>query len=187
MEITEPTLRVTHSDQSGNFMTTISGKKIVYDDLRPEMFDIRDIAHALSNICRFGGHIEQFYSVAQHSVMVSKIVPKHLALAALLHDASEAYLSDIVRPAKRMLPQYKELELKLQLVIEERFKVTFDHEEIHIADNRALYAEAEHFYGDISDWGLDNFVWDALIQPWNNRHAKVMFMQRFNELAFGGW
>jgi hypothetical protein len=171
---------------SANFMTTISGKKIVYDDLQPEMFDITDIAHALSNICRFGGHIEQFYSVAQHSVMVSKMVPKHLALAALLHDASEAYLSDIVRPAKRMLPQYKELELELQSVIEERFKVTFDHEDIHIADNRALYAEAEYFYGDIRDWGLDNFVWDAVIHPFSPQESKLLFMHRFNELAFGG-
>lgn len=171
-------------DTSGNFMTTISGKKIVYDDLQPEMFDITDIAHALSNICRFGGHINKFYSVAQHSVMVSNMVPKHLALAALLHDASEAYLSDIVRPAKRMLPQYKELELKLQSVIEERFRVKFDHEEIHIADNRALYVEAEHFYGDISDWGLDNFVWDGVVKPLPAEHAKLMFMCRFNELMF---
>ncbi len=172
-------------DTSGNFMTTISGKKIVYDDLDPHAIDITDIAHSLSNICRFGGHINKFYSVAQHSVMVSKMVPKHLALAGLLHDASEAYLSDIVRPAKRMLPQYKELELKLQSVIEERFKVTFDHEEIHIADNRALYVEAEHFYGDISDWGLDNFVWDALIVPFSPEEARLMFMHRFNELVFG--
>ncbi|MFZ5375724.1 MAG: HD family hydrolase [Campylobacterota bacterium] len=171
----------------GNFMTTISGKKIVYDNLDPHDIDITDIAHALSNICRFGGHINRFYSVAQHSVMVSKMVPKHLALAALLHDASEAYLSDIVRPAKRMLPQYKELELKLQRVIEERFAVTFDHKEIHIADNRALYAEAEHFYGDISDWGLDNFVWDAVIVPFFPEESRLMFMHRFNELAFEGW
>ncbi|PHM18063.1 MAG: hypothetical protein CJD30_03625 [Sulfuricurvum sp. PD_MW2] len=173
-------------DTSGNFMTTISGKKIVYDDLQPEMFDITDIAHALSNICRFGGHINKFYSVAQHSVMVSNMVPEHLALAALLHDASEAYLSDIVRPAKRMLPQYKDLELKLQSVIEQRFAVTFDHEEIHIADNKALYAEALHFYGDIDDWGLDGFEHDGIIKPLSAEHARLMFLCRFSELTFGG-
>lgn len=183
MEIKEPTLRV-KADTSGNFMTTISGKRIVYDDLQPHMIDITDIAHALSNICRFGGHINRFYSVAQHSVHVSENVPKEMVLAALLHDASEAYLSDIVRPAKRMLPQYKELELKLQLVIEERFGCEFDHEEIHVADNKMLYAEAKHFYGDISDWGLDTFACDAIIVPFSPEEARLMFMHRFNELVF---
>lgn len=171
---------------SANFMTTISGKRINYENPTVEMLDITDIAHSLSNLCRFGGHINRFYSVAQHSVMVSNLVPHHLALAALLHDASEAYLSDIVRPAKRLLPEYKELELKIQSVLEERFAVTFDHEDIHIADNKALYAEALHFYGDIDDWGLDGFEYDCIIRPLPAFHAKMMFMHRFNELAFGG-
>jgi len=170
----------------GKFMTTISGKRINYENPTVEMFDINDIAHSLSNLCRFGGHINRFYSVAQHSVMVSNLVPHHLALAALLHDASEAYLSDIVRPAKRMLPQYKDLELKFQGVIEQRFAVTFDHEEIHIADNKALYAEAFHFYGDIDDWGLDGFEHYATITPLHAEHARLMFMCRFSELTVGG-
>lgn len=170
----------------GKFMTTISGKRINYENPTVEMFDITDIAHSLSNLCRFGGHINRFYSVAQHSVMVSNLVPHHLALAALLHDASEAYLSDIVRPAKRMLPQYKDLELKFQGVIEQRFAVTFDHEEIHIADNKALYAEALHFYGDIDDWGLNGFEHYATITPLHAEHARLMFMCRFSELTVGG-
>lgn len=169
-----------------NFMTTISGKRINYENPTVEMFDITDIAHSLSNICRFGGHIRRHYSVAQHSVMVSNLVPHHLALAALLHDASEAYLSDIVRPAKRMLPQYKDLELKFQGVLEERFAVTFDHEEIHIADNKALYAEALHFYGNIDNWGLDGFEHYATITPLHAEHARLMFMCRFSELTVGG-
>lgn len=169
---------------SADFMTTISKKRINYENPTVEMFDINDIAHSLSNICRFGGHIRRHYSVAQHSVMVSNLVPHHLALAALLHDASEAYLSDIVRPAKRLLSEYKELELKIQSVIEERFAVTFDHEEIHIADNKALYAEALHFYGDIDDWGLDGFEHYATITPLPAEHARLMFMCRFSELVF---
>jgi len=171
---------------SADFMTTISKKRIYYENPTVEMFDINDIAHSLSNICRFGGHIRKHYSVAQHSVMVSNLVPHHLALAALLHDASEAYLSDIVRPAKRLLAEYKELELKIQSVIEERFAVTFDHEEIHIADNKALYAEALYFYGDIDDWGLDGFEHYATITPLPAEHARLMFMYRFSELTVGG-
>ena len=101
------------------------------------------------------------------------------------YEGSEAYLSDIVRPAKRMLPQYKDLELKFQGVIEERFAVTFDHEEIHIADNKALYAEALHFYGDIDDWGLDGFEHYATITPLHAEHARLMFLCRFSELVFG--
>lgn len=92
---------------------TYSGFEI--DLLQPTeaSIDINDIAHALSNICRFGGHCAPFYSVAQHSLIVAALAPQHLKLAALLHDAPEAYLGDVIKPLKTLLgnnyAQYEEL------------------------------------------------------------------------------
>jgi len=108
----------------------------------PEMINIRDIAHALSMECRFSGHLPNFYSVAEHSVMVSRIAPKELKLQALLHDASEAYLRDIPRPIKPKLTNYKAIEDKLMRIIAGKFG--FDYplsSEVHMADAEMLQWE----------------------------------------------
>ena len=98
--------------------------KKMFDPLRPnaEMIDIEDIAHALSMLCRANGHFKSFYSVAQHSIncmMEAKAreYSERIQLACLLHDASEAYLSDVTRPVKAELPRYKEIEAPLQELI----------------------------------------------------------------------
>jgi hypothetical protein len=92
---------------AGPWITTVSGKKFHY--LHPEefVFDPEDIAFALANLCRFAGHTRAFYSVAQHCVLVSEIVPPDLALQGLLHDAAEAYTGDVVGPMKSLLPEFK--------------------------------------------------------------------------------
>jgi len=89
---------------------TASGKRFWPLDPRPEDICIEDIAHALSHICRFGGHVREPYSVAQHSVIVSMIVKPENALYGLLHDAAEAYAGDMVRPLKRGMPAYRSIE-----------------------------------------------------------------------------
>ena len=95
--------------------------KKMFDPLRPkaELVDIRDIAHALSMLCRANGHFQSFYSVGQHCINCAKEAAARgysprLQLACLLHDASEAYLSDVTRPVKAELPRYKEIEAPLQ-------------------------------------------------------------------------
>ena len=95
--------------------------KKMFDPLRPkaELVDIVDIAHALSMLCRANGHFRSFYSVGQHCINCAQEAKargysKRLQLACLLHDASEAYLSDVTRPVKAELPRYKEIEDPLQ-------------------------------------------------------------------------
>ena len=98
--------------------------KKMFDPLHPnaELIDIEDIAHALSMLCRANGHFKRFYSVAQHSINCMKEAEARgysdrIQLACLLHDASEAYLSDVTRPVKAELPRYKEIEAPLQELI----------------------------------------------------------------------
>jgi hypothetical protein len=87
----------------GNWMQTQFGNQFWPLDPRPEDFDIKEIASALGKACRYAGHCFGFYSVAEHSVLVSQIVPPEFALTALMHDATEAYLVDIPRPLKPYL------------------------------------------------------------------------------------
>lgn len=123
---------------------TFTGVFIDVTNPKPEQILIEDIAHALSNQCRFGGHTLQFYSVAEHCLLVSEMVPDKHRLAALLHDASEAYLVDIPTPVKQMLPEYYTIEYRLMEVIAEKFGFDFPlHEHIADADNTILEAEWE--------------------------------------------
>ena len=102
-----------------SYITTVTGKH--FDPMNPDLqeIDIVDIAHALSLICRGNGHIKFFYSVAQHSIAcaaeaVARGCSQEVIIGCLLHDASEAYLSDVTRPVKKELPQYLQAEEKLQ-------------------------------------------------------------------------
>jgi hypothetical protein len=115
-----------------------------------EQIHIEDIAHALSLICRANGHFVRFYSVAQHCIncaneAAARGLPAGLQLACLLHDGSEAYISDITRPVKKHLPQYREIEENLQAVIYERFLksplTAEEHALVDTIDNDVLVCE----------------------------------------------
>lgn len=132
----------------GDWMQTFTGKAFYPLDPRPDEIDAEDIAHALSMICRYGGQSRYFYSVAEHSVHVSEWVESvagpYDALWALLHDAPEAYIGDMVRPIKR-LPQmqvYRDADDLLMGVICYKFGLdpTFP-EVVHEADGRILLDE----------------------------------------------
>lgn len=99
----------------GDYITTYTGKHFEPSDPDPEMILIEDIAHALSLICRGNGHVKSFWSVGQHCINCAKEasargLSNRMALACLLHDASECYMSDIPRPFKKALPEYRALE-----------------------------------------------------------------------------
>ncbi len=116
----------------------------------PDDIDIRDIAHSLSLLCRAGGHIPHFYSVAQHCLNClceakHRELSTRVQLGCLLHDASEAYLSDITRPVKQCLPQYRVYEDRLQNIIFNKWisppLTEEEKEQIFAIDDALLYHE----------------------------------------------
>lgn len=136
------------------WLTTYSGLKFRPTDPDPDSICALDIAHALSQIARFGGHTACPWSVGQHSMLVSALVlvppsaeMRHgakLQLQALLHDAPEAYIGDIVRPIKLMLPFYRRIESLVWKVIAAKFDVVQSlAPAIKYADAAAFWIEAE--------------------------------------------
>lgn len=133
----------------GDWMQTFTGKAFYPLDPRVEDVAPADIAHALSLICRYGGHTRTFYSVAEHCVLMSHHVSPENALWALLHDATEAYVGDMVRPLKHSMPAYREVEDRLMRVICDRFGLPYDcPAEVKAADTRILVDERAALMAD---------------------------------------
>jgi len=143
-------------------MESYTGKNFYPLQITIDDLCIDDIAHALSNICRFAGHCSTFYSVARHSIFVSKLMfeytpPQDAARAAmvgLMHDASEAYMCDIPTPIKEELPEYQKHENNLHKVIDKFAGI--DREEFEdglaLADSVALYVEAKNLMSFGKAW-----------------------------------
>lgn len=166
---------------------TVSGH--YFDFLNPENNVVRvvDIAHALSNVCRFAGHTREFYSVAQHSVLVSDIVAPENALIALFHDAVEAYIGDVTRPLKNLLPEYRVIEARLQADIFRKLGLPEEiPAEVKQADLILLATEQRDLMPEHDDeWVLISGV-DALpdsIAPWLPNDAEEYFLDRYHELV----
>ncbi|SDT46562.1 hypothetical protein SAMN05192545_3951 [Maribacter dokdonensis] len=102
---------------------THSGLYLNVVNPKPDQICIEDIAHALSRVPRFAGHLDAFFSVAQHSLNVSHLSPDEYKLEGLLHDATEAYLADLPSPLKNHCPGYKELEARLYYVIAKKYGI----------------------------------------------------------------
>lgn len=146
------------------WMQTRHGHRFYPEDVKQSTFVIEDIAHALSNLCRFGGHCTQFYSVAEHSVLVAEIVRRlggtlEQQLWALMHDATEAYMVDVPTPVKVILKGYREKEAEVMEEIASQLKLPSNlaglptHSLIHRADAIALVTEAKQLVaGDVSEW-----------------------------------
>src|ERR1035437_8740018 len=126
-------------------ITTYTG--IEFDILNPTlgMISIRDIAHAGSQLCRFTGHTKFFYSIAQHELLGSYLVPVENALEFLLHDAAESYVNDMSRPIKHLTEcgrYYKPIENRIQRLIRIKFGLPeVQTPVIHLVDNQMLFAE----------------------------------------------
>jgi uncharacterized protein len=177
---------------AGGAIQTVSGRWV--DPLAPDpaAIDIDDIAQALSNQCRFGGHSRSFYSVAQHSTIVSDVCEERgasasEALAALLHDAGEAYLVDLPHPIKHrsdLGPPYREAEKLLEEAIRVHFELGDPPAETKSVDRSLLATERATFASTVDPWPeLEGHEPLAIeIEPWNPERAKREFLERFERL-----
>lgn len=171
------------SERRGDWIQTYTGQTYWPIDPRAEEVDIRDIAHALSLICRFNGHCMRFYSVAEHSVHCYRAAvrdyPEH-ATWALLHDAAEAYLCDLPRPVKRSITGYKDLELLNEQAIAVKFGLPTPTvpPEVKLIDNRMLAIEA------IELLSVPPIDWVGVGSPYTNINTKLGLMPWRAEAEF---
>ena len=160
-----------------------------FDFLNPDVnsFTIEDIAHALGQLCRFNGHTKKFYSVAQHLVLCSYLVPQEHALAALLHDAHEAFVGDVVTPLKALLPEFKKLEDRIEEVVLSKFGLPFPLDPcVKKADLKMLCTEKRDLVSSNASGSWDILIgiepMNDIILPQNPVEATYTFIERFYEL-----
>ena len=176
----------------GPYLQTVSGRWVNPFDPDPGQLDGGDIARALANQCRFGGHSRVFYSVAQHSVIVSELVEQRGGdvedvFAALMHDATEAYLGDMPHPLKHRSPlgaAFKDAEDHLERALHERFGIKPAVPEIKRADRALLATERRAFSSEDWHWpeleGVEPL--DLELTAWPPDEAARTFAERYAEL-----
>jgi 5'-deoxynucleotidase YfbR-like HD superfamily hydrolase len=154
---------------------------------------IEDIAHSLSLLCRFTGHVKQFYSVGEHSVRVSYLCPAEHQLWGLLHDAGESYAGDVNRPLKYSpgMEAYRAYEKNVQQVISLRYNLLMEEpKEVKAADDRLLVTEQRDLMWGVTSAG--NVQKERLhgilplfetIVPWTTEQTERTFLMRFSELT----
>lgn len=168
-------------ERKGDYITTLTGRQFYPLAPDPSQIDIRDIAWALSMQCRYAGHVRQFYSVAEHSVHVSLVCDPQDAFEGLLHDASEAFIQDIIKPVKIHLRDYAEIESLWERCIAEVFRLrTPLPESVKRADQSVFAAEVEQlrpkFHGSMMP---TESAADVTVQCWEPQLACDQFMLRY--------
>lgn len=165
---------------------TVSGEYFNFQEPYKSRVDISTIAHALANICRFTGHTSHFYSVAQHSRLVSEILPPELQLAGLLHDAAEAFIGDVSTPLKQRLPEYRRIEVIVEKEISRKFGIPYPFpDEVKRADLIMLATEKRDLLPCTQpEWEYPQGICpcNLKISPESPTVARVMFMARYLEL-----
>ncbi len=176
----------------GPYLQTVSGRWLNPFAPDPEQLDAGDIARALANLCRFGGHCRAFYSVAQHSVIVSELVEAgggdaEDVFAALMHDAGEAYLGDMPHPLKyrsELGAAFREAEEPLERAIRERFGIRAEVPAVKRADRALLATERRAFGAERWRWpeldGIEPL--DLELTAWSPDEAERAFTRRYAEL-----
>lgn len=164
-----------------------SGTYFDFSNPQPQAIDIKDISAALSKACRFGGHTTEFYSVAEHSVLCARRGLQEtgdftFALKLLLHDGTEAYSGDMVKPLKNLLPQYSEIEKKIERAIGHAFDIDFDvdHDKIKEIDIALFELERKVVFKKrgFFDW----LLWRNEINFWKPDKAQREFMSLYEHI-----
>ena len=190
---------------------TFTGKRVSPLSLSPEDVDIRDIARALAMTCRYRGHVVRYYSVAEHSVLVSQAVeatygqhypkqtaPTWLLRAALLHDATEAYLGDLASPIKPLMPEYRAIERRLASPIETAFRLhRLEPAIVRRVDARIVADEVRVLFPGVDFWrghaadGVPERLGCVHVNGLSPERAERQFLERFEalskDLAVGKW
>ncbi len=164
---------------------TFTGKKFYPLDPKAEDISIVDIAHGLSNVCRYGGQCKEFYSVAQHSVLCAWEASHENKKWALLHDASEAYIGDIVHPLKvtEQYEAYRAAEEILMAAVCERFGLPVEMpEEVHEVDLLIRHTEMRDFGSVSEEFWKDEIKADYRIVPLDPQSSKILFLKEFSTL-----
>lgn len=174
-------------ERKPTWMQTYSGRPFYPLDATEDDIEIVDIAHALGMVCRYAGHVRRFYSVAEHCVHLSHTVDPEHALAALLHDAAEAYVGDMVRPLKHELPGYMAVEDHLIAVINNKYGLPGElPAQVKEHDTRIVVDEREQLMTPSQlPWSmLDGFApLGVEVQGWNPIVAEEMYLHRFYQLT----
>lgn len=178
-----------NNKQDQVYKETYTGKKVYIFNPTVESLDLADISHSLSMVCRFGGHTKKFYSVAEHCVILSNVVPEEHAKWALMHDASEAYFGDLIRPIKHTpaLKGYREAEKNIQKVIAKKFGLPSEIPSIvKEFDSHLLYTEAKEMFMnfDLSYFDKKGYrhLTNVEFNYYSPNEAKKVFLSRFSEL-----
>lgn len=171
-----------------SYIITRSGRHFSFTDISSANFRVSDIATALSNTCRFAGHLKDFYSVAQHSVLCSELVAPEFAFEALMHDAAEAYIGDVTAPLKALLPDYRAIEERVDRMIRKTYGLPEIHSrEVKKADLIMLATERRDFgLDDGTPWPILEGVEPAsmVIEPLPPHKARVLFLERYSDLLW---
>lgn len=188
-------------EDAGSWMQTFTGVR--FFPMSPSYRDVRiaDIAHALAYQCRYNGHVKRFYSVAEHCVLLSDVVAPEHALWALLHDATEAYVGDMIRPLKVHMPAYCDVEDRVMGAIARRFFLTgarmqpgatFYEQlertwempaEVKAADTRILADERAALFDDPHPIDVPGGPLGVRIQAWSPEEAEAAYLARFDQLT----
>jgi uncharacterized protein len=166
--------------RKGDWIQTYTGIQFWPLEARPEEILIEDIAHSLSLLCRFNGHCNRFYSVAEHSIHVANLLPQEFKMWGLLHDATEAYIADIPMPLKRNLPDYKTIENDLMRVVASRFGLLWPMpQEVKHFDSVLLATEKVVLMGkEPAPWHMmPEPVNSDIIQGLNPGDAEELFLE----------
>lgn len=172
------------------WITTYSGRQFFLTHATADDIYIEDIAHALSNVCRYVGQCRVFYSVAEHSVrmaelMISRYIPE-LALPTLLHDSPEAYLNDVNTNLKWRLPAYREIEAYLLGVIlgkymRPQYYTPQSMRMIKALDSMIRTPEVLSLFPAHDGWVFDDLEYEH-VKPWSHKKAEKKFLKMFRKL-----